>query len=64
MGVCEGTILCVWFIEAKGSSIGAAFKQCMLSMRYLCEIVTVQATTCSYGFCTTGENGQMLRYDG
>ena len=48
-------------IEAKKSSIGEAFKQCMLSMR---DMRDGNGSGIVYGSCTTGESWQMLRYDG
>ena len=48
-------------IETKRSSLGEAFKQCLLSMR---DMRDGNGTGKVYGFVATGESWQMLRYDG
>ena len=51
----------VMVIEAKRSSLGEAFKQCLLSMRDMRDSNRAGKV---YGFVTTGESWQMMRYDG
>ena len=51
----------VMVIEAKRSSLGEAFKQCLLSMWDMRDSNGVGKM---YGFVTTGKSWQMLRYDG
>ncbi|RPB27889.1 hypothetical protein L211DRAFT_833888 [Terfezia boudieri ATCC MYA-4762] len=51
----------VLVIEAKRSSLGEAMKQCLLSMRDMQDGNGVGKV---YGFITTGESWQMVRYDG
>jgi len=51
----------VMVIEVKRSSLGEAFKQCLLSMRDMRDCNGVGKV---YGFVTTGESWQMIRYDG
>jgi len=48
----------VLVIEVKGSSVGDAMKQCLAAMK------DNNSEGVVYGFITTGEHWQMLRYDG
>lgn len=51
----------VFIVEAKRSSLGLAMKQCLLSMK---DAWDNNGGGILYGFVTTGESWQMIRYDG
>ncbi|RPA94616.1 hypothetical protein L873DRAFT_1415496 [Choiromyces venosus 120613-1] len=51
----------VFLVEAKRSSLGEAKRQCLLAMKDIGENNGVGVV---YGFVTTGEQWQMIRYDG
>ncbi|KAG0642764.1 hypothetical protein HOY80DRAFT_1020509 [Tuber brumale] len=51
----------VFVVEAKKSSLGEAKRQCLLAMR---DMGDRNSEGVVYGFVTTGEQWQMLRYDG
>ncbi|KAF8470077.1 hypothetical protein BDZ91DRAFT_761385 [Kalaharituber pfeilii] len=48
-------------VEAKRSSLGQAFKQCVLAMK---DMHGINGSGEVYGFVTTGKIWQMLKYDG
>ncbi|RPA92374.1 hypothetical protein L873DRAFT_1750523 [Choiromyces venosus 120613-1] len=51
----------VFVVEAKKSSLGEAKRQCLLAMK---DMGDHNGGGVVYGFITTGEQWQMLRYDG
>lgn len=51
----------IFVIEAKRSSLGEAMKQCLLAMK---DIQDNNGGGDVYGFITTGDSWQILRYDG
>ncbi|KAG0635652.1 hypothetical protein HOY80DRAFT_1024944 [Tuber brumale] len=51
----------VFVVEAKTSSLGEANRQCLLAMK---DMGDRNGGSVVYGFVTTGEQWQMLRYDG
>ena len=51
----------VFIVEAKRSSLGKAIRQCALAMK---DMGDYNGEGKVYGFVTTGESWQMLKYDG
>jgi len=64
VSVTEGKALeakYIFIVEAKKSSLGAAMRQCLLSMK---DMGDSNHGGVVYGFVTTGESWRMLSYDG
>ncbi|RPA93365.1 hypothetical protein L873DRAFT_1748747 [Choiromyces venosus 120613-1] len=59
--IAVGSRKFVFLVEAKRSSLGEAKRQCLLAMK---DMGDNNGGGVVYGFVTTGEQWQMLRYDG